>query len=282
MRSLLLLLPLLLPAQPRDGTILERSACKPNEPADARFTCEKLTYSSDQLPVIAYLYSPTNVSGRLPVVVYNRGSYVVKDQLSNLLPMFKRLAEAGFLIVAPMYRGSEGAPGRDEMGGADLHDLMNAVPLIRNLTAADEDNLFLYGVSRGGIMCMLALRDGFPARAAATIGAITDLAAYLQRDSRAARLVHTIWPDYDSRREEILFTRSASQWAEKLKRPILLMHGGADPQVDPLHSLKLAMRLQELGHPYGLTIFAGGDHNLNQFSAERDQQAIQWFKKHLR
>jgi glycosyltransferase involved in cell wall biosynthesis len=32
--------------------------------------------------------------------------------------LLHRLADAGLLVVAPMYRGSEGALGRDEMGGA--------------------------------------------------------------------------------------------------------------------------------------------------------------------
>lgn len=283
MRALLVLLPLLLSAQPRDGDILERAACTLSDPAGARFTCERLTYSSGGLPVIAYYFAPAKPAvPRLPIVVFNRGGYVVKDQLPNLLPMFQRLAEAGFAIVAPMYRGSDGAPGHDELGGADLADLMNVVPLVGHLPSTDPGNLFLYGESRGGVMSLLALRDGFPARAAATLGAITDLAAYLQHDSRAARIVNTVWPDYDTRRGEIHSTRSALQWPEKLKKPLYLMHGGADRQVSPAQTLRLALLLEELGHTYGLTIFPGADHVLSKFQIDRDQQAIRWFRKHLR
>ena len=72
-----------------------------------------------------------------------------------------------------MYRGSEGAPGRDEMGGADLADLMNIRAVIASLPYADATNTFLYGESRGGMMVLQALRDGFEARAAATVGAFT-------------------------------------------------------------------------------------------------------------
>lgn len=177
--------------------------------------CERLTYSSSGLPVVAFYYGPAKpVAPRMPVVVFNRGGYVVKEQLPKLMPMFQRLADAGFAVIAPMYRGSEGAPGHDEMGGADLADLMNVVPLVRQLPLVDMDNLFLYGESRGGVMSLLAMRDGFPARAAATFGAITDLAAYLKEDARAARIVHAVWPDYDARREEIHAARSALQWPE--------------------------------------------------------------------
>ena len=282
-RPLLLLFPLILSAQPRDGSILERSACKLKEPADPRYICEKLTYASDGLPVVAYLYQSSEAAGRpRPVVVFNRPSYVVKDQLPVLIPIFNRLVDGGFVVVAPMYRGSEGAPGRDEMGGADLHDLMNVVPLVKELPGVDGSNLFLYGHSRGGIMCLLALRDGFPARAAATVGAITDIGAYLEHDSRARELAKMIWPDFVETRDAILASRSAQQWPEKLKKPVFLMHGGADPQVDPTHSLKLALRLQELGREYAISIFAGGNHGVTQVAPERDRQVLEWFRKHLR
>ena len=245
--------------------------------------CERLTYSSSGLPVVAFYYGPAKpVAPRMPVIVFNRGGYVVKEQLRNLVPMFQRLADAGFAVIAPMYRGSEGAPGHDEMGGADLADLMNVLPLLRQLPLADVNNLFLYGESRGGVMSLLAMRDGFPARAAATFGAITDLAAYLKEDARAARIVHAVWPDYDARREEIHAARSALQWPEKLKKPLFLMHGGADRQVSPEQTLQLALRLEELGRTYGLMVFPGGDHTLSRYQDERDQQAIQWFRKHVR
>ena len=82
-----------------------------------------------------------------------------------------RLTDAGFAVVAQMYRDSEGAPGRDELGGADLADLMNIQPVIAALPYADAGQMFLYGESKGGMMAPQALRDGFPARAAAVVGA---------------------------------------------------------------------------------------------------------------
>jgi acetyl esterase/lipase len=97
-----------------DRTVYERAR------TDARFELLKVTYRSDDLPVVAFVYRPKTDSDRRPVVVYNRGSYVRQNSARELLVPFHRLADAGFAVVAPMYRGSEGAPGRDEMGGADL------------------------------------------------------------------------------------------------------------------------------------------------------------------
>jgi dipeptidyl aminopeptidase/acylaminoacyl peptidase len=274
------LFPVLLAAQARDGDILDRTPCAVS--TGPGLACQRLTYASGGLSVFAYLLHAHPLAAPAPVIVFNRGGYVVQDQLPVLLPAFRRLVEAGFVIVAPMYRGSDGAPGHDEMGGADLHDLVNIVPVVRALPFADANNLFLYGESRGGVMALLALRDHFPARAAATYGAITDLAAYLQHDSRATAIAEHVWPDFATRREEILSSRSALQWPGKIGAPLLLMHGGADKQVDPLQTLQLAMRLQELRRPYALSIFSGANHTLSEVAAERDRQAIEWFRRHLR
>lgn len=250
--------------------------------ADKSFVLEKLRYRSDGIAVVAYLYHPAGrPASKLPVIVFNRGSYVVKDQALALLTMFRRLAREGFTIVAPMYPGSDGAPGHDELGGADLNDLKNIIPVIKALDFADGQNVFLYGESRGAIMTFLALRDAFPARAAATFGGITDLGAYLGKDARAKQMANVIWPDYEMNSARILQARSAIEWAEKINTPILLMHGGADPQVDPVHTLNLAMRLQRLQKEYGLVIFAGDNHIVSKHREERDRQDAVWFRERL-
>ncbi len=163
-----------------------------------------------------------------------------------------RLAHQGYLVVAPMLRGSGGARGHDEMGGADLNDLLSIVSVIKEISYADPTRLFLYGESRGAIMCLLAAKHDFPARAVAVWGAITDLRAYLAQDSSARKLASTIWPGVSVNEAEIVESRSAIRWPEKINVPVLLMNGGADNQVSPLHAIQLAASLQKLGKPYEL------------------------------
>src|SRR5688572_24464706 len=110
---------------------------------DPRFEMLRLIYTSGGLPVVAFIYQPSAPGDKRPVVVYNRGSFVRQNAARELLVTFHRLADAGFVVVAPMYRGSEGAPGRDEMGGADLADLINIQPVIASLPYADSENRFL-------------------------------------------------------------------------------------------------------------------------------------------
>jgi dipeptidyl aminopeptidase/acylaminoacyl peptidase len=149
--------------------------------ADDRFVMEDLKYLSDGLTVEAYLYRPRDIRGKkLPLVIFNRGNYLVGDIGAESVPMFRRLALEGFVVLAPLLRGSHGAPGKDEVGGADLDDIMNTLPLVRSFDFVDQANLFMYGHSRGGMMTFQAVRDGYPLRAAATVGGFTDFAGLVR------------------------------------------------------------------------------------------------------
>lgn len=59
-------------------------------------------------------------------------------------------------------------------------------------------------------------------------------------------------------------------------------HGGADEDVSPSHALALATKLQELGKTYQLIIRSGSNHHLADWRAERDAQAIEWFRHHMK
>ena len=257
---------------------------------DSRYELEKLIYTSQSLRVVAYLYKPKDTGGqRLPTIIYNRGSYVRGDIAYELAPFFHRLALEGFVILAPLYRGSDGGEGHDELGGADVNDLMNALPLAKSLGFIDTNNLFMYGESRGGMMTFQAIKNGFPINAAAVFGAFTDLESLINSDpDRYQQLIKVIWPDseswpdFESRKREILYTRSAIKWHEKINVPLLIMHGGADKSVDPAHSLNLAEQLQRSGKKYELVIYADDNHVLSRNQEDRDKRAVSWFRRHIK
>jgi dipeptidyl aminopeptidase/acylaminoacyl peptidase len=246
------------------------------------YVLEKVRYRSDGLAVIAYFYHPRKSEGkRRPVIVFNRGSYVRTDIAPELIPMFYRLAKAGFTVVAPMYRGSDGGEGRDEMGGADVNDLMNILPVLSQLESLDTENMFLYGESRGGMMVFQAIRDGFPARAASTLGAFTDLGE-LTSSRSGMKMAMTIWPDFEERRNEIISRRSAIQWSERLGVPLLLMHGSRDRDVSPTQTLRLATQLAKIQREFSVIIFPGGDHILQKHRVEHDRAVVEFFRRYFK
>ena len=93
--------------------------------ADTRFRLTRAGYDSDGVKVFAYVYAPAaKPEHALPVVIFNRGSYTWKEFAGEYLTTWHRLAVAGFVVIAPMLRGSGGAEGRDgqrhQRGGGGL------------------------------------------------------------------------------------------------------------------------------------------------------------------
>ena len=248
--------------------------------ADMRFAMRQFTYQSDGLTVGAYLYGPREASSTpSPVIVFNRGSYLrPKGFAGEMLVMARRYAEAGYLVVAPHYRGSNGWAGKDELGGAELHDLMVLPEVIARIPGADATRLFLAGESRGGAMVYMGLRDGFPAQAAAVWGAFTDLEPLFASGPQAGA-ADSIWPQFKDNREELYRTRSAIRFADRIDTPILIMHGGADEDIPLAQSQRMDAELTRLGKVHDFIVYEGQQHVIGGRGAERDAAAIAWFKK---
>lgn len=245
--------------------------------------CLKIQYRSDGLKVVGYIVSPRSTHGkRYPVIIYNRGGFldVGKIDTWNLLD-FYRLASNGF-VLASQYRGNDGGEGREEVGGVDLNDVMNLFSLASRLPFADIDNVFLYGLSRGGMMTFLALKRGAAVNAAAVLGAVFDVEAFGQRApgilERAAKLI----PEYDSRGASTLKERSAMNWPEKINVPLLIIHGGHDQEVPASEALAFASKLSLLNKPFELVVYANDNHEAANNRQDRDARIVAWFRRYLR
>ncbi len=247
------------------------------------FECRRVRYYSDGLQVVAYLWKPvaTGPSAH-PLIIYNRGG---NREFGKVEPWrrfgFYEFVSQGFIVVAPQYRGADGGEGRDEFGGADVNDILNVLPLARELGYVDMENVFLFGRSRGGMMTALALKSGMRVRAAAIDAGLTDLiAARARRPALAENLWSELIPGYAERADELLRERSAVYWADRIDVPMLLLQGGADWRQSAADTLAFAAQLEKHGKVYQLLLYAYDDHQLSAHREEADGQVVQWFKLH--
>ncbi|HYX21869.1 MAG TPA: prolyl oligopeptidase family serine peptidase [Thermoanaerobaculia bacterium] len=245
--------------------------------------CEALLYESGGLPVRGFVLRPwpPEPGRRYPAIIFNRGGNEDFGRIDAAdLRFFRGFAREGFVVLASQYRGDDGAPGLDEFGGADVEDVLNLFPLARELGGVDLDDVFMLGFSRGGMMTYLAIRDGAPLRAAAVVGGVSNLPALAAYRPEFLRIWKRLIPDFDENSRALMRERSAVLWADRLDKPLLLLHGGADRRVPAEQSRELAEALHRAGRSVELDVFPGDDHMISAHAEARDARIVEWFLAH--
>jgi len=150
------------------------------------------------------------------------------------------------VVLVPDYRASEGY-GRDfrtaiyrQMGTPELEDLKDSVDWLVANQQVDRSRIGVYGGSYGGFLTLMALfkaPDLFAAGAA--LRPVTDWAHY--NHEYTANILNS--PDVDPEAYRI---SSPIEWAQGLKKPLLISHGMLDDNVFFKDSVRLSQRLIEL------------------------------------
>lgn len=242
----------------------------------------KIKYLSNGLRISGFIYKPKITAGKkLPAVIWNHGmitetSRIGVENYNDIYDMY-RIASAGFVVIASQYRGIDGSEGKDEVGGADLDDVLNLFPLARSLGYVAMDRIFMWGLSRGGLMTLQAIRSGAPVKAAVVVGAPTNTVARLHAPG-GDQFFRTIWPDFEARKEDHAINRSPVLWADKIGVPLLIIHGGDDQALPPQAAWDLAVKMKEFGNLYELVVYARDDHAVNNNAEDRLRRTVDWFQ----
>jgi len=259
----------------------------------------EITYASDGLPVRGLLIKPKATGARKwPAIIFNRGGNGELGRVTDSGQACCRVntscldvadlylfAKAGFVVIASDYRYRDATVKRDEWGGVEVDDVLSLVPALESLDFVDPERLYMLGLSRGGTMTYLAIERGVPVKAAAVIGGISDLKAWV--DARPEMGVVSgneftdgfarIWPDYEHRAEELYRARSAVYWADRINVPVLILHSRTDRMVPVSQALRMAEALQEKGKVYAVHIYDHDGHALPKNRDDRDRMIVDWF-----
>jgi len=218
--------------------------------------CERLTYLSDGLEVVAFFWHPQAppAKGKWPLLVFNRGGLGETFKLrSNTWFGFYSYVHAGYAVLASQYRGNDGGAGQESPGDGDVRDVLNLFPLAQELGVVDVDRAVMLGFSRGGYVTLRALAAGAPVRAAAVLGATRSL---------------------------VRITPAAPEVSQAVPMPLLILHGGADGSVPPTEALEIWRQQMAGGQPGQLHIFDGDNHGVTFSQRERDAEILAWFARY--
>ena len=230
--------------------------------ADPMFfiTPDYVKYKSfDELEIPAVLYKPKNIpEGQThPALIMPHGGPTAQYSLRFNM-MGQILANEGYVLLLPNVRGSTGY-GRKfqdmnlmDWGGGDLEDVVAGANYLKSLPYVDKARIGIFGGSYGGFMTFLAVtkKPEFWAAACAWIG-ISHLKTFHKRSKPHFKYfirMHMGDPDKNS---ELWEDRSALNFIQNIRCPILIVHGVNDPRCPVEESRQFRDKLVELGKKEG-------------------------------
>lgn len=251
-------------------------------------------YPSDEYEVEGFLCKPIDTDSKSdwPVILYNRGGTGNYGKLTpQIFPYFYQWAKAGFLVIASNYRFIDEYGRMDQLGGEELQDILNLYKVLSKLDYVDQNNIFMIGVSRGGLMTYQALTK-LQINASAVIGGVTN--SFLHFQTRPIFIegwddlsepdnyegLKNILPDFTTRRETYLTNRSPVKWARDINSPIYILHSRQDGFVNVEQAIEMACELQKYQKSYQLKIYDQKSHSLPGQYFDSFQEILIWFISH--
>jgi dipeptidyl-peptidase-4 len=200
---------------------------------------------------------------KLPVLIDVYGGPGVQRVANTWGSLFHQyLVQNGYVVFALDNRGSGQRGVRFEtalglrMGQVEVQDQLKGVEFLRGQDYVDPERIGIFGWSYGGYMALMCLMQAPEAFAAGVAGApVTDWALYDTHYTERYLSTPKLNPE-GYRSSNVL------EYADRLSRPLLLVHGMADDNVLFAHSTALMKRLQDLQKPFDLMTYPGGKHGL--------------------
>jgi len=223
--------------------------------------------AADGTQIPAYLTLPPGKEAKgLPAIVLPHGGPSARDEWGfDWLAQF--LAARGYAVIQPNYRGSSGygEEFQNDNGFKNwrqaIGDINAAARYLGSSGIADPKRVAIVGWSYGGYAALQSIAvDPGLYKSAVAIAPVTDL-TLLKQDARNfsnSKLVR----EYIGSGENVV-AGSPLRQADKIKVPVLLVHGDLDSNVSISHSDKMASALPQAE----FVRFKGLDHYLNDSSA---------------
>ncbi len=256
---------------------------------------EKIQWESDDgTTVEGLLYYPIKYKEgiRYPLVVQTHGGPRSSDQygMGRWRVYIPTLAEMGYMIFAPNYRGSTGYGDEflRDMVGHYFHnshlDVRSGVDYLIGRGLVDENRMIKMGWSAGGHMTnkIITYTNRFKA-ASSGAGAVNWISMYGQSDTRQQR---TSWfngtPWQVNAPIDNYWRSSPLSEISKVTTPTLIFVGEKDVRVPPPQSIELYRALKSNGVPTELYIAPREPHGWRELRHRlfKMNSELTWFEKY--
>jgi len=282
MRRLLLLLWLTL--VPARAELIREEAVR----VDRGIEIRQWTYRSHPYRVKGLLFVPPTPKGeKRPVVIFSHDGIdgiSREHRLSSL-----RLAQAGYVVFAPSYRGEDGSEGLVEVAKGEVDDVLHAIELLETVPEADCQRLALAGASHGALISVLAASRSPRVKAVVAAYGVMDIYRwwdYLERTGKRGHdpVTRRTYGEGPQSRPRSFAIRNALDQVAKIPCPVLVLQGKKDDIVPYEQALFLKQAMDKAGKACQVELYPDCLHGFLVYApylsdvsaAERRQTEQSW------
>ncbi|MBW3622231.1 MAG: S9 family peptidase [Armatimonadetes bacterium] len=225
----------------------------------------------------------------LPLIVYIHGGphAAARNTLRQGIPL-QWLARLGYAVLAPNYRGSDSygaafaVANRGDLGGGDYRDVMAGVDAAVAAGIADPDRLAIMGGSYGGYMTNWAISQTERFRAAVSLFGIFNWITDFS-NSEISHFEKEYFGRYYWEDPTFYFERSPFRYVDRIRTPVLIMHGEDDPNTFISNSREMYQALRALGRAVKFVRYPREGHGFHEPRHRVDtmQRVATWLDAYL-
>jgi dipeptidyl aminopeptidase/acylaminoacyl peptidase len=243
----------------------------------------------DGLDLSGWLYHPRG-DGPGPVVISFHGGPEGQER-PNFNSTYQALISRGIGVFAPNVRGSSGfgkkfvnldnGPLRVE----GVKDIKDCVDYLVKQRIADPKRIGIMGGSYGGYMTLAGLTE-FPDlfAAGADLFGIVNFETFFAHTEPWMAAISTKEYGDPVTQKDLLIQLSPVHKLDKVKAPLLVLHGANDTNVPLVEAQQVAEELKKRGVPVESVIFPDEGHGFRK-TANRVRSTVEivrWFEKYLK
>jgi dipeptidyl aminopeptidase/acylaminoacyl peptidase len=241
---------------------------------------------ADGKKLFGVLYYPSNYEkGKKYPTVFNLYEQFFDDTFGGTINV---LTSNGYAVMQPSVELEIGFPGEAWEKGVTA-----AANKLIEMGVADPDKLGVQGQSYGGYATNLLITQTSRFKAAINIsGKVNMVSFYTDSPRLGVRNIHA--PEHSQDRlgatlwqqPQKYLQHSAILYADRIKTPLLLITGEADPNVPPRQAMEMYYALRRLGKEVAWASYVNGGHGMPITTVEEvkdfHERILKWYEDHLK
>jgi dipeptidyl aminopeptidase/acylaminoacyl peptidase len=241
--------------------------------------------------ISAFVYVPYNAerNGKNAAVVLIHGGPDSQTQ-NSFSKSVQYLANQGFFVIAPNYRGSSGYgkefedANRFDMGGGDLEDVIAAADFLKKTGFIDPKKVAVMGGSYGGYLTMMAVTKAPDLWAAGVpIVPFVNWFTEIENEDPLLRQYDIATMGDPMKDKARLQERSPINFVDQIKAPLLLLAGGNDPRCPKTEAEQVASAVKKRGGVAELKVYENEGHGFAKVENQIDAytRVTEFLKKYV-